>query len=149
MARVAHRVEIAAPAADVWTRITNIESWPHWAPQMKRLERVDAGALRLGSRIRVRPHGLPANVWLVTEFDEGRLFTWEASLLPGLRLSGGHELTPNGDLTSTAFWLDAGGPLGALVGPILRRTVFRRNTRNATEGLKRYIERLPEPRVGQ
>jgi hypothetical protein len=127
----------------VWAQITNLEAWPQWAPQMKRIERLDAGPLGHGSRIRVRPHGQPANVWRVTEFEEGRLFTWETSLLPGLRLSGGHELTPDGDRTSTEFWLDAGGPLGALFGPILRRTVFRRNTTNATEGLRGYMEQHP------
>ncbi|MEP7158684.1 MAG: SRPBCC family protein [Chloroflexota bacterium] len=140
MARVANRVEIAAPAPQVWAQITDVEAWPAWAPQMKRLERIDGGPLHLGSRIRVRPNGLPTNVWQVTEFEDGRLFTWETSLVPGLRLTGGHELTPAGDRTSTEFWLDACGPLGALVGPILRRTVFRRNTRNATEGLKRHME---------
>jgi hypothetical protein len=140
MARVANRVEISAPTTVVWAQITNVEEWPQWAPQMKRLERIDAGALRLGSRVRVRPKGLPANMWLVTAFDEGRLFTWETSLVPGLRLTGGHELTASGEMTSTEFWLDAGGPLGALVGPILRRTLFKRNTKNATEGLKRHIE---------
>ena len=140
MARVVNRVEIGAPAPTVWGQITNVEAWPKWAPQMKRLERLDSGPLHLGSRVRVRPKRLPANVWTVTEFEDGRMFTWASSLLPGMRLSGGHELTPDGDLTSTEFWLDASGPLGGLVGPILRRTLFRRNTRNATEGLKRHIE---------
>jgi len=143
MGRAANRVEIDAPIATVWAQITNVEDWPLWAPQMKRLEHLDPGALHLGSRVRVRPKGLPANVWRVTEFEDGRLFTWESSLVPGLRLSGGHELTAKGAGTSTEFWLDAGGPLGVLVGPILRRTVFRRNTRNATEGLKRYIAARP------
>jgi len=140
MTRVANRVEIAAPSPLVWAQITNVEAWPEWAPQMKRLELIDAGPLRLGSRVRVSPKGLPANTWRVTEFEDGRLFTWETTLIPGLRLSGGHELTGNGERTSTEFWLDAGGPLGALVGRILRRTTFRRNTRNATEGLKAHVE---------
>ena len=145
MGRVANRVEISAPREAVWAAITQVEAWPEWAPQMKHLERIDAGPLRLGSRVRVRPKGLPQNVWRVTEFEDGRLFTWETSLLPGLRLSGGHELTANGDRTIAEFWLDAGGPLGALVGPILRRTTFRRNTRNATEGLKAYVESQAVP----
>lgn len=140
MVRVANTVTIGAPSRDVWTQITAMEAWPEWAPQMKRLERLDAGPLRVGSRVRVRPKGLLANTWRVTEFEDGRLFTWETSLAPGFRLSGGHELTPVGEATRTEFWLDAAGPLGAVVGPILRRTLFRRNTRNATEGLKRHLE---------
>jgi uncharacterized protein YndB with AHSA1/START domain len=135
------QVKISAPPAQVWTVITDIEAWPKWAPQMKRLERLEAGPLRLGSRIRVRPKGLPANVWRVTDLEDGRHFTWETSLVPGLRLIGGHELAPIGAGTSAAFWLDAGGPLGVVVGPVLRRTLFKRNTRNATAGLKAFVER--------
>ena len=140
MTRVANTVEIRAPAATVWAVITKVEEWPLWAPQMKRLERLGAARFELGSRVLIRPHGLPSNVWRVTEYEHGRLFTWQTSLVPGLRLMGGHEVAPEGEHTRTEFWLDAGGPLGALAGPILRRTVFRRNTHNATEGLKKHIE---------
>ena len=52
MARAANRVEIGAPAPQVWAAITNVEAWPQWAPQMKRLERLDAAPLRLDSRVR-------------------------------------------------------------------------------------------------
>jgi hypothetical protein len=38
------------------------------------------------------------------------------------------------------FWLDSSGWLGWLLGPVLRRGVFSRNTRSATEGLKQYLE---------
>src|SRR5688500_8658456 len=105
--RRSNEVEIEASAADVWTVMVNVEEWPTWAPQMKRLDRVEQGPLRLGSRIRVRPKGLPANVWHVTEFEEGRLFSWETTLMPGFRLIGGHELTTRGSRTGAQFWLDA------------------------------------------
>jgi hypothetical protein len=136
-------VLIEAPVAEVWGVLVDIQAWPAWASQFKRLERLDGGSLALGSRVRVRPRRLPPSVWQVTEYVDGRLFTWTTGLLPGLRLTGGHELVANGDATSAEFWLDASGPLGAVLGPLLRRTVFRRNTRNATEGLKRYLEARP------
>jgi hypothetical protein len=140
MSRVAHRVLIEAPVAKVWGALADVESWPAWASQFRRLERLDGGSLALGSRVRVRPRRLPASVWQVTEYVDGRLFTWTSGLLPGLRLSGGHELAPDGGATSAEFWLDAAGPLSVVLGPLLRRTVFRRNTRNATEGLKQFLE---------
>jgi hypothetical protein len=139
MTRRGNSVEIEAPAADIWTVVMNVEDWPKWASQFKRLDHVDSGPLRLGSRVRVRPKGLPASVWQVTEYKEGRSFTWQTRLAPGLRLTGGHELTPKGGRTATEFWLEPSGPLGRLLGPILSRTLFRRNTRAATEGLRDYV----------
>ena len=133
-------MRIEAPLAGVWGAVVDVEAWPPWASQFKRLDRLDGGPLTLGSRVRVRPKRLPASIWQVTELTDGRLFTWTTSLLPGLRLTGGHELAAEGTGTTAEFWLDAGGPLGTLLGPLLRRTVFRRNTRNATEGLKRHLE---------
>ena len=140
MARLAREVHIAAPASAVWAVMMDVEAWPTWASQFKRLERVDAGPLALGSRIRVRPNWLPGSTWQVTEYETERSFTWAASLFPGLRLSGGHRLTHRDDGVTAEFSLEAGGPLGTLLSPLLRRTVFSRNTRNATDGLKRHVE---------
>jgi len=140
MARAARTVHIEAPSADVWAAMTDVEAWPMWAPQMKRLDRLEAGPLALGSRVRVRPKSLPAAIWRVMEYEEGRSFTWASTLVPGARVTGGHVLTPDGDTTRAEFWLEASGALGRLVGPLLRRTVFSRNTRSATQGLKRHME---------
>lgn len=118
----------------------DIEQWPTWASQFKRLELVDQAPLALGSRVRVRPNRLPASVWRVTDYDAGRSFTWESSPAPGMRLAGGHVVTADGEGTNAEFSLQAGGPLGRVLAPLLRRTVFSRNTRNATEGLKRHVE---------
>ena len=57
-----------------------------------------------------------------------------------LRLTGGHVLTPDRDTTRAEFSLEAGGGLGRLLEPVMRRMVFSRKTRNATEGLKRHVE---------
>lgn len=118
----------------------DIEAWPTWAAQFKNLTLLDP--LTLGSRVRVRPNLLPASVWQVTEYEVGRSFTWASNLLPGARVTGGHVLTPSDQGTDAEFWLEATGVLGALLSPILRRTVFSRNTRSATEGLKRHVEGL-------
>jgi len=39
------------------------------------------------------------------------------------------------------------GSIGALLSPVLRRTVFSRNTQTATEGLKRLLESRPTTSV--
>jgi hypothetical protein len=60
-------------------------------------------------------------------------------LAPGLRVTGGHVVAPKGDGAKLEFWLEATGVLGAL-GPLLRRRIFSRNTKSATEGLKQFME---------
>jgi len=140
MSRYARSIRIGAPPGDVWAAMVDVERWPVWASQFKRLERLDAGPLAAGSRVKVKPKGVPGSVWQVTEYEEGHSFTWASSLGPGMRVTGGHEVTANGNGTNAEFWLEAGGPLGRLLGPLLRRTVFSRNTRSATEGLKSHFE---------
>ncbi len=141
MSRFARSSRIEAPMAAVWAALMDVETWPTWASQFKRLERLDGGVLALGSRVRVWPKGMPASIWQVNEFDEGRSFTWTSTLGPGLHVDGGHVLTPDGAVTNAEFWLEAKGPLGVLLSPVLRRAVFSRNTRSASEGLKRHLER--------
>jgi uncharacterized membrane protein len=140
MSRVARTVRVAAPVSTVWATLVELESWPAWASQFKGIERVDAGPLGSGSRVRVRPKGMPSSIWQVTAYEEGRMLTWASSLGPGLRVVGGHELSPHGDATDAMFWLEAQGPLGQLVAPVLDRTLFSRKTRSATEGLRRHLE---------
>jgi uncharacterized membrane protein len=140
MPRFARSIQIDAPRADVWAVMMDIEAWPTWASQFERLERLDPVPLAKGSRVRVRPKSLPAATWEVTEYEEGRSFTWASTLGPGVRLTGGHVVTPDGDSTRAEFWLEAAGGLGRRLEPILRRTTFSRNTTNATEGLKRHVE---------
>jgi hypothetical protein len=45
-----------------------------------------------------------------------------------------------GDGAKAEFWLEATGVLGALLAPLLRRRIFSRNTKSATEGLKQFME---------
>lgn len=140
MSRYARSIHIKAPPADVWAACVDVETWLAWASQFKRLERLDTGPLAPGSRIRVRPKGMPAAVWQVTDYEAERSFTWASSPVPGVRFTGGHVVTPDGLGTTAAFWLEASGALGTLLSPLLRRRIFSRNTRSATEGLKSHIE---------
>jgi hypothetical protein len=139
--RFARSIRIAAPSTEVWAAIVDVEAWPAWASQFKRLERLDRGPLAIGSRVRVTPKGMPAAVWQVTDYLEGLSFTWAVSLLPGVRVAGGHAVAADDTGTTAEFWLEASGALGELLAPLLRRTVFSRNTRSATAGLKSYLER--------
>jgi hypothetical protein len=75
----------------------------------------------------------------VVEYDEGRSFTWETSMLPGLRVSGGHAIEPEDSGTRVTLSLRASGPAWALFGWALART-FRQNVEREAAGLKVYCE---------
>ena len=139
MLSVSRTIRIEAPPDKVWAAMIDVESWPAWASYMKSLQRQDAGAFRMSSRVKVTPKGLPGSVWTVTEYDEGRSYTWETTLAPGVKLVGGHVVEPEGSATMATLWLEARGPIGSFLSPALG-LVFRRNTRLATHGLKSYCE---------
>lgn len=141
MGTTARTVRIAAPRQVVWDTAIDVEQWPRWASYMKKLSRQDKGALALGSRVRVVPKGMPGSVWTVTEYEPPRSYTWTTQLAPGLGLIAGHVLETKDQGTAATFSLATSGPLGALLSPLLS-IVFRRNTRLATEGLKRHCEGL-------
>lgn len=139
MGAVARTVWIDAPAALVWDAMINLNEWPSWASYMKSLRRQDRGPFGLGSRVHVTPKGLPGAEWTVTEYEAPRSYTWTTQLAPGLGLVGGHVLEPSKQGVMATFSLATSGPIGAVLSPLLS-IVFRRNTRLATEGLKRHCE---------
>ncbi len=139
MRAVARTVTITAVPRDVWGVMADVEEWPAWASYMKRLQRLDDGPFGHSSRVKVTPKGLPGAVWTVTEYDPPRSYTWTTRLAPGLGLTGGHVVRAAGGATTATFSLEATGALGRLLAPVLQ-VIFRRNTRLATEGLKRYCE---------
>lgn len=139
MRHVERNVRIAAPPREVWQTLIDVEGWPAWASYLKRLERQEDGPFGAGSRVRVTPKGMLGSVWTVTEHDPPRSYIWTTRLAPGLGLAGGHVVEARGGATEVTLSLAATGPVGTLVSPLLR-PLFRRNTRLATEGLKRRCE---------
>lgn len=136
---ISRTVHIEAPPAKVWTAMVDIERWPEWASYMQSLRRQDEGPFGVGSRVKVTPKGLPGSIWTVTEYDEGKSYTWETALASGVKMAGGHFVVADGAGTKATLWLQASGAIGTLLSPALG-LVFRRNTRLATKGLKSYCE---------
>jgi uncharacterized membrane protein len=112
-------VDINAPAAQVWSVVRDVERWAEWTASIRSIERLDRGPFTVGSRARVRqPRALPA-IWEVTSLDEGRAFTW-VTRTAGANAAASHTVDPweNGSRVTLAVCY--GGPLGAMVGWLLR-----------------------------
>jgi hypothetical protein len=132
-------IHISAPAARVWTAISDVERWPEWTPTVTRLELLDGPGLLVGRRARVRQPGLPVAVWTVTTLDPGRYFEWR-NVSPGLLSVAGHRVDagPLGTSTVTLTFSWTGW-----LAPFIRLAYGRLASRyvaTEAESLKRWCE---------
>ncbi len=139
MLSISNAVHINAPPERVWRVMADVERWPEFAPQFKTIKWKDQGPLTLGKTATVTPKGFFGAPWTVVEYTEGRSFTWDANMLPGVHLSGGHVVEAEGDGTRVTLSLKASGPMWMLLAPALAR-IFRRNVQQEGEGMKAFIE---------
>ena len=136
---ISHAVHIEAPPDLVWRESIDVESWPEHAPQMKSIVRIDEGPFGPGSSARVTPHGFWGAVWTVREFEDGRSFSWDCDMLPGVHLVAGHVVEPDGAGTKLTLSLRSSGPVATLMAPVFSR-IFNRNVSQEGAGLKAYCE---------
>jgi uncharacterized protein YndB with AHSA1/START domain len=131
-------VLIAAPPERVWEVLLDVERWPEWTPSMTRVQRLDEGELRVGSRARVKQPRLPPGSWTVTELEPGRSFTWR-SRSGGVTSEGVHGVEPSaeGSLATLAFRQT--GLLAGLIA-VLGGKQIRRYVDMELAGLKRRSE---------
>jgi uncharacterized membrane protein len=134
---------IAAPVDAVWRLTENIEGWPSVTPTVTDIERLDTGALRVGSTARLTQPGLPPKVWTVTAFEPNERFEWETRIY-GVRFTGRHLLEATGSGTRNTLVLDLTGPtsrlLGAMAGKKLRKSLAAENA-----GFKQHAESGSRP----
>jgi len=132
-------IEIAAPAEQGWAVMSDVERWPEWTASVRRVERLDQGPLRTGSRARVRQPRLPVAIWTVTALEPGRFFDWR-SPAPGLLSVGHHRVDPAGDGASRVTLSITWSGLLAPVINLLYGNLSRRYVAMEAQGLKRRCE---------
>jgi len=131
-------IRIAAPPAKVWAVYSDVERWPEWTPVMRKIERLENGPLALGSTARIEAKGGPPSVWTVTEFTDGRSFTWESSAR-GVKLVAWHLIEADDGGSKVTLGARMTGLMATLLGPFLR-SLAKRNVKTEAEGLKRRCE---------
>lgn len=134
-------VDIDAPADLVWTVFAEVETWPDWTASVTELTGLDGPQLAVGHRFEIKQPRMPKLVWTVTEIVPGSSWTW-VQRSPGGVTSARHQVsaTASGH-TLVRQELEQSGPLGALVGMLMRRMTQRYLTREA-QGLKARSEGL-------
>jgi uncharacterized membrane protein len=130
---------IDAPLDRVWQTLIDVERWPEWTASMRRVERLDAGPLSVGSRVRIKQPRLPAVVWQVTSLDPRQSFGWTARSI-GITSVADHQLSTSTDgAVTVTLVLRQTGPLGWLVGTLAGR-MTRRYLNLEAQGLKSRSE---------
>lgn len=131
-------IYIEAPPEAVWAVTEDVERWPEWTPTVTSVARMDAGPFRLGSVARIKQPAQPESEWTVTAFEGGRRFAWETRR-PGLRMTGSHELVPEGSGTRNVLRVEAGGAGAVVFWPLLW-LAMRRALAEENRGLKARCE---------
>lgn len=132
-----HSVHIDASPAAVWAVLTDVEHAPDWTPTMSKVERLDSGPFGPDSSVRIKLVGFPATPWRVTQFDDGRSFTWVAQ--SGPRVTATHTVEPDGNGTKLTLSIDTSGAVALVFAPVLR-WVSPRNIKREAAGLKAHCE---------
>jgi uncharacterized protein YndB with AHSA1/START domain len=132
-------VEIAAPAATVWSVFTDVERWPEWTASVERLVALDGPGLDVGKRFAIKQTRLPNLVWQVTDVDPGVGWTWRQGS-PGGVTTAVHELVVlSPERTLVRQGIEQRGPVGVAAG-FLMRGMTRRYLQLEADGLKARCE---------
>jgi len=136
---VDHTVTVNASPADVFDTYADVERWPEWTETVTAVHRMDPGPLRVGVKTRIKQPKLREAVWEVTEYTDGRSFTW-VSRFPGVVSTARHVVLPAGDGATVTLSVEQSGLLGWLVG-LLTKRLTERYLAVESAGLKRLCER--------
>ena len=134
-------VDIDAPATVVWDVFSDVEHWPEWTDSVTSLVALDGPGLAVGRRFEIKQPRMPKLVWEVTDLAPGKSWTW-VQRSPGGLTTASHDVTALSESrTRVRQQLDQRGPVGAVVGLLMRR-MTRRYLELESQGLKGRSEHL-------
>jgi uncharacterized membrane protein len=131
-------IEIDAPVEVIWRIMSDVERWSEWTASIDTIERLDDGPFAVGSKAKVKQPKLPEAEWTVTDLQDGRAFTWEASG-PGMRTQGVHRVEGEGDEVRGVLEVHSTGFLAPLFG-LFYSGMTRRYVDMEAAGLKKRSE---------
>jgi uncharacterized membrane protein len=137
-------IEINAPAARVWDVFTDVERWPEWTASVTGLVALDGPGLAVGKRFAIKQPRLPKLVWEVSDVADGTSWTWVQRSIGGKAIARHEVIATADDRTLVRQRIDQQGPIGALVGRLMRGTT-KRYLELEADGLKARSEQRRGP----
>lgn len=138
MRHVSVTTDIDATPEQVWAVMSDIERWPEWTASIARVERLDAGPIRVGSRLRVKQPKLATALFEVTAWTPSRGFDW-VTATPGVTAIARHLIEPASGASRVTLSVEFRGPLAGLIG-WLYGGLTRRYVQMEADGLTRRAE---------
>ena len=134
-------VEIDAPATVVWDVYSDVERWPEWTASVTRLVALDGPGIAVDKRFEIKQPRMPKLVWQVTEVTPGASWTWVQRSPGGLTVARHDVIAESDGRTKVRLQIDQRGPVGALVG-LLMRGMTKRYLELEAAGLKARSEQV-------
>lgn len=121
--------EINATPERIWTALSDPEEWPRWIPALKKIEKLSAGPLAVGSQFRITARAsMTVRLSMkITEFVPEERVVMQGKVL-GTRLTRYYSLTPINCHTRVTAGGEASGWLACLIsrgGQTLSRDIVR------------------------
>ena len=122
--RIQDETTIHAPAATVWALTSDIDHWPKLMPTVTAVQRLDGGALAVGSRARVSQPRQRPRIWTVTEVLPESRFVWEAPL-GRAKMTATHHISATDDGCRNILAIDITGAGSGLIGRFVHHRVAK------------------------
>jgi hypothetical protein len=129
----------AATADRLWSLASDVERWGDRLPTVDSVRPLGSGPTGVGSKFEVRQPGLPKAVWEVTDWQQGRSFTW-VSTSPGIRSTAVHTVHDDGGGSRLDLSLEWSGPLARVLQLLIGRKA-RGMVQTEAETFARLAER--------
>ena len=140
--RTFHRtIDINASPDHVWAVMSDLERWHEWTASITNIERLNAGPLGVGSKVRVKQPKLAPAVFDVTKWESGHGFEWVTRSV-GISAVGQHWIEPIPAGSRVTLTLEFSGVFSAPLTFLMRGLIERYIQMEAT-GLKRRGESDP------
>ncbi len=110
----------AASPDRLWSLASDVERWGDRLPTVNSVRPLGTGPTGVGSKFEVRQPGLPKAVWEVTDWPQGRSFTW-VSTSPGVRSTAVHTVHDDGGGSTLDLSLEWSGPLARVLELLIGR----------------------------
>jgi hypothetical protein len=118
-------IQIDASPRSVWDVFVEVERWPEWTASVQRIVPLDGPGIEVGNRFEIKQPRLPTLTWEVTEVEPGVSWTW-CHRSPGATTFASHDVVADGtERTLVRQRIHQRGPVGVMVGALMRRLTKR------------------------
>ena len=116
-------ISVNATPGRAWDVMKDVERWPEWTPSMSKVELLQPGEVRVGSKVKITQPKFPSAVWTVTKVEPDRYLEWR-STSPILTSTGEHRIEPEGTGCRLTLGIEQTGLLVPVLKLFYKKTIL-------------------------